>query len=88
MRAVRAQIWEGFVTENALTRWMTVREAASYARCSAVTITREARKLRLRGYKLARRREWRFTADAVDRWLMDSREPRPYILDSDEWSVR
>jgi excisionase family DNA binding protein len=59
-------------------RWLTVREAAAYSRCSTVTIAREARAHRLVGYKLARRREWRFTVEDLDRWLMSGRQPQPY----------
>lgn len=61
-------------------RWKTLQEAADYCRCSTVLIGREARVGRLRGYKLARRREWRFTQGDLDAWLMSSLEPQPFVL--------
>lgn len=61
------------------TPWLTLCEAADYCRCSTVTIGREARLGRLKGYKLGRRREWRFTSEDCDRWLKSSAEPQPYV---------
>lgn len=60
-------------------RWFTLREAADYCRCSTVTLGREARLGRLRGYKLARRREWRFAAGDLDAWMRASAEPIVFV---------
>ena len=60
-------------------RWFTLREAAAHCRCSTVTLGREARLGRLRGYKLARRREWRFTAEDLDAWMRASAEPALFV---------
>jgi excisionase family DNA binding protein len=56
--------------------WLTAREAAAHAKCSEKTITREARAGRLVGYRLARRRSWRFQASDVDAWLRQSLTPQ------------
>ena len=63
-------------------RWFTLREAADHCRCSTVTLGREARHGRLRGYKLARRREWRFTAADLDKWMKASAEPALFVPSS------
>lgn len=55
--------------------WLTVRGAALRALCSEATVLREARKKRLRGFKIGGRRCWRFLKDDVDRWLMQRVEP-------------
>lgn len=61
------------------TRWMSLRDAASYASCSVTTISREARAGRLRGYKLARRRSWRFSQADIDFWMTASAEPVLFV---------
>jgi excisionase family DNA binding protein len=61
------------------TVWLTLREAAEHCRCSVVTIGRAARLGTLRGYKLARRRSWRFRAEDLDAWLMASTEPVAFV---------
>jgi excisionase family DNA binding protein len=67
-------------TTNMPTGWLTLREAADYARCSTVTLTREVRAGRLRAYRLATRRVWRLQAADIDRWIADSRdEPVVYV---------
>jgi excisionase family DNA binding protein len=60
------------------TRWLTLREAATHAKCSVTTIARAARSGELRGFKLRRRRSWRFDAADVDRWLKQSADPLPF----------
>ena len=52
--------------------WLTLIEAAQYAKVSGVTLRREARAGRLRGYKVGGRRLWRFKAEDVDAWLQRS----------------
>ena len=61
------------------TPWLDVRRAAARALCSDGTILREARSGRLRGFKLGGRRCWRFRAEDVDRWLMQTAEPVGYV---------
>jgi excisionase family DNA binding protein len=61
------------------TRWLTLKEAAEHCRCSVVTIGRAARLGTLRGYKLARRRSWRFTEADLNAWLMTSAEPVAFV---------
>jgi excisionase family DNA binding protein len=56
-------------TTDVATKWLTLREAAEYARCSTITLTREIRAGRLRAYRLATRRSWRLQTADVDRWI-------------------
>jgi excisionase family DNA binding protein len=58
--------------------WFTLHEAAVYCRCSTVTLGREARRGTLKGYKLARRREWRFAKADLDNFLTASSTPIPF----------
>ena len=60
------------------TPWLDVRGAAGRVLCSEATVLREAREGRLRGYKIGGRRCWRFRAEDVDRWLMQTAEPVEY----------
>jgi excisionase family DNA binding protein len=50
-------------------RWLTRRDAASYARLSEATIGREARRGRLRCAKVGGRRALRFRREWIDEWL-------------------
>jgi excisionase family DNA binding protein len=58
--------------------WFTLREAADYCRCSTVTLGREARRGTLKAFKLARRREWRFSRTDLDQWMQASTTPVAY----------
>jgi excisionase family DNA binding protein len=55
--------------------WLTLPEAAAYARVSQPTIRREARAGRLAAYKVGGRRMWRFRAVDLDAWLTESTTP-------------
>jgi excisionase family DNA binding protein len=61
------------------TRWHSLKSAAAYCQCSTVTLGREARLGRLRGYKLARRRAWRFAVEDLDAWMKSSAEPALFV---------
>ncbi len=61
------------------TPWLDVRRAAGWALVSEATILREARVGRLRGYKVANRKLWRFRREDVDAWLMQREEPVVYV---------
>ncbi len=50
--------------------WLTLEEAARYARVSGATLRREAKAGRLRAYKVGGRRCWRFKAEDLDQWLV------------------
>ena len=52
-----------------MTAWLTLAEAASYAKVSSVTLRREAKAGRLPAYKVGGRRVWRFRVEDVDAWL-------------------
>ena len=54
--------------------WLTVREAADRARCGTKTIYREVKVGHLRATRVGGRRQLRFLAEWVDRWLLDSEE--------------
>lgn len=56
--------------------WLTAEQAAHRAACSVKTITKAARALQLRGYRLAHRRSWRFLAEDIDRWMRASATPQ------------
>jgi excisionase family DNA binding protein len=62
------------------TRWRTLAEAAEHARSSEATLRREAKRGRLRGYKIGGRRVWRFKAEDVDAWL-EGRAEEPSLYD-------
>jgi excisionase family DNA binding protein len=66
-------------TTNMPTGWLTLREAAEYARCSTVTIRREVRAGRLRAFRLAGRRTWRLRATDVDRWILGGSADEPVV---------
>lgn len=60
------------------TQWLTVKEAAAYARCSAQVISRAAFKNQLSGVKLDPgnvRSKWLFTTKDIDTWLERGRIP-------------
>jgi excisionase family DNA binding protein len=59
-------------------RWLRLSEAAEYCACSADTLTRAARDGELKGYKLRRRRSWRFSEADLDAWMRSSAEPLPF----------
>jgi excisionase family DNA binding protein len=51
--------------------WMTVAEAARYARCGPKTLYREVRRGRLKAARVGGRREIRVRREWLDRWLED-----------------
>lgn len=55
--------------------WLTAEQAAAHANVSAKTILREARIGRLRGYRIAAGRVWRFRADDIDAWIVAADTP-------------
>jgi excisionase family DNA binding protein len=50
--------------------WLTVKEAATRARCGVKTIYREVRAGRLRAARVGGRRELRLLPEWVDAWLL------------------
>lgn len=59
--------------------WMTLDEAAKYARCSPTTLLRQARVGRCRGFKLASgRRCWRFRAEDLVAWVQSNAQLVPF----------
>jgi excisionase family DNA binding protein len=54
---------------NTTTNWLTLQEAAAYARCSTVTLAREIRAGRLNAFRLASRRVWGLRVADIDRWM-------------------
>ena len=59
--------------------WLTLEEAARYARCSATTLLRQARTGRCRGFKLASgKRCWRFKVDDLDTWIESNAQLVPF----------
>jgi excisionase family DNA binding protein len=49
--------------------WLSAFDAASYAGLSVITITRAARRGRLRAVKVNAARVWRFRREWIDQWL-------------------
>ncbi len=49
--------------------WLTLDEAAAYAKLSQATITRARKSGALRGYKVSSKKLWRFNVADVNRWL-------------------
>jgi len=58
--------------------WLDPRGAAARAVVSVPTVLREARRGRLRGFKIAGGRIWRFRPSDVDEWIERSATPVPY----------
>ena len=56
-------------------RWLTVTEAAEYARCGVKVIYRAVRGRKLRAAKVGGRRELRFLATWIDEFLIASSTP-------------
>lgn len=54
---------------NLTSPWLTLDEAAAYAKLSPATITRARKAGGLRGYKVQGKKLWRFNVTDVDRWL-------------------
>ena len=50
--------------------WLTVREAATRARCGVKTVYREVKAGRLRAARIGGRRELRLLPEWVDAWLL------------------
>src|SRR5207249_230364 len=50
--------------------WLTLEQAAEYAKVSGATLRREAKAKRLRAYKVGGRRCWRFRPEDIDQWLL------------------
>ena len=62
------------------TAYLTLKEGAAYARCSAVTLAWEIRAGRLKAYRLANRRVWRLRVADIDTWMAGGEvEPAPYV---------
>jgi excisionase family DNA binding protein len=57
------------------TDWLTVNEAAAYARCGKRSIYLAVEHGQLRAARLGGRRELRFLAEWVDAWLLASSTP-------------
>ena len=57
------------------TPWLTLAEAAAFAKVCGATLRREAKAGRLRAYKVGGRRCWRFKADDISAWLERSATP-------------
>jgi excisionase family DNA binding protein len=57
-------------SEVGLSPWLTVREAATRARCGVKTIYREVNAGRLRAARVGGRRELRLLPEWVDAWLL------------------
>ena len=53
--------------------WLTVKEAATRARCGMKLIYREVKAKRLQAAKVGGRRELRFQAEWIDDWLQADR---------------
>jgi excisionase family DNA binding protein len=49
--------------------WLTLHEAATYAKVSTATITRARKSGGLRGYKVQGKKLWRFNGSELNRWL-------------------
>ena len=62
-----------------MSEWLDAKGAAHHARVSASTILREARRGRLRAYKIAGGRLWRFTAADIDVWITKATIPEPFM---------
>ena len=50
--------------------WLTLDEAAAYAKVSTATITRARKGGGLRGYKVQGKKLWRFHVADLDQWLV------------------
>lgn len=55
--------------------WLTVKEAATRARCGTKLIYREVKAKRLRAARVGGRRELRLLAEWVDLWLIATATP-------------
>ena len=49
--------------------WLTLEEAAAYAKLSTASITRARKSRALPGYKVQGKKLWRFHVADLDRWL-------------------
>ncbi len=58
-------------------RWLTVHEAADRARCGPKTIYRAVQSRQLRAARIGGRRELRFLASWIDRWLLGEQSGEP-----------
>jgi len=65
--------------------WMTIREAARYARCGPKTLYREVRQGRLRAARIGGRREIRLRAEWLDSWLEQAGTDSRAAMD---WGIR
>jgi excisionase family DNA binding protein len=57
--------------------WLTVRDAAAYARCGTRLLYREVRAGRLRAARVGGRRDLRILTEWLDAWLIVSSEGDP-----------
>jgi excisionase family DNA binding protein len=64
------------------TPWLTLVEAAAFAKVSGATLRREAKAGRLRAYKVGGRRCWRFKAEDVTAWLEQSTTPAMFVKEA------
>mgnify|MGYP001244478283 CR=1 FL=1 len=64
---------------NTTTNWLTLQEAAAYARCSTVTLAREIRAGRLKAFRLASRRVWGLRVADIDRWMSGDKGEEPVL---------
>jgi excisionase family DNA binding protein len=55
--------------------WLTVADAAAYAKCSKTVIAAEVRRGKLRAARLGGRRNLRFLPEWIDAWLLASATP-------------
>lgn len=58
--------------------WGDINDAAAYAKCSTVTISREIRRGRLSAYRVGGRKLIRLKREHVDAWMVRQAEPVLY----------
>jgi excisionase family DNA binding protein len=56
-------------TDTPTSPWLTLEEAATYAKLSTASITRARKSRALTGYKVQGKKLWRFNVTDIDRWL-------------------
>ena len=68
------------MTAERTTPWLTVREAAQYARCGVKVLYKEIKEGRLKAARIGGRREFRLLSAWLDDWLIETsraaRHPR------------
>jgi excisionase family DNA binding protein len=63
-------------TPDVSSPWLTIREAAAYARCGVKLLYREVKAGRLRAARIGNRRDLRILQAWIDDWLTASATPR------------